>query len=269
MKPSPESASSTRWSRVQPSSAANRAVELGVGGRAGRVGLLEGAQLGLHRLHGGRRRGGRRSGGPAPTRRPRRSGPPGPAGRRSGRGAAGPRRGRARRRRRRSAGASSCRRRSGPTMPTRSPTAIGGVDRVEDHERPDLAGDVREADERHRSGVPRGRRRGRAPAAASPAAARAAPGGSRRRGACARRGPGRRPARPRPASGRASPRPAARPSAGPGPAGARAAARIAAAPGRSAAGSRWHHEQKWVARPPTTIRRIGRPQRGQGSPVRW
>ncbi len=40
-------------------------------------------------------------------------------------------------------------------------------------------------------------------------------------------------------------------------------------PARSAAGSRWHHEQKWVARAPMTIRRIGRPQRGHGSAVRW
>ena len=40
-------------------------------------------------------------------------------------------------------------------------------------------------------------------------------------------------------------------------------------PARSAAGSRWHHEQKCVARAPTTIRRIGRPQRGHGSPARW
>ena len=44
--------------------------------------------------------------------------------------------------------------------------------------------------------------------------------------------------------------------------------RMARAPARSAAGRRWHHEQKWVARPPTTIRRIGRPQRRHGSPVR-
>jgi hypothetical protein len=46
-------------------------------------------------------------------------------------------------------------------------------------------------------------------------------------------------------------------------------ARTAFAPARSPADSRWHHEQKWVARPPTTTRRIGRPQRRQGSPVRW
>jgi hypothetical protein len=42
-----------------------------------------------------------------------------------------------------------------------------------------------------------------------------------------------------------------------------------AAPFRSAAGNRWHHEQKWVDLAPITIRRMGRPQRGQGSPVRW
>ena len=45
--------------------------------------------------------------------------------------------------------------------------------------------------------------------------------------------------------------------------------RIALAAARSAAGSRWHHEQKCVDRAPTTIRLIGRPQRGHGSPVRW
>ncbi len=42
------------------------------------------------------------------------------------------------------------------------------------------------------------------------------------------------------------------------------AARSAAAAGRSAAGRRWHHEQKCVARTPMTIRRIGRPQRAAG-----
>jgi hypothetical protein len=46
-------------------------------------------------------------------------------------------------------------------------------------------------------------------------------------------------------------------------------ARIALAAARSARGRRWHHEQKWVARPPTTIRRIGRPHRRHGSSVRW
>ena len=38
---------------------------------------------------------------------------------------------------------------------------------------------------------------------------------------------------------------------------------------RSPDGSRWHHEQKCVERAPMTIRRIGRPQRKQGSPARW
>ena len=45
--------------------------------------------------------------------------------------------------------------------------------------------------------------------------------------------------------------------------------RIALAPARSPAGSRWHHEQKWVLRAPMTMRLTGRPQRGHGSPVRW
>ena len=43
--------------------------------------------------------------------------------------------------------------------------------------------------------------------------------------------------------------------------------RIVRAAARSAAERRWHHEQKWVARPPTTIRRIGRPHRKHGSPA--
>ena len=45
--------------------------------------------------------------------------------------------------------------------------------------------------------------------------------------------------------------------------------RIVDAPLRSAAPSRWHHEQKWVERAPMTMRLTGRPQRGHGSPVRW
>ena len=74
---------------------------------------------------------------------------------------------------------------------------------------------------------------------------------------------------PRRASARASPpRPARSSAAGPTrPAGHRPQDRRGTL--RSAAGSRWHHEQKWVERAPMTIRLIGRPQRGHGSPVRW
>jgi len=55
----------------------------------------------------------------------------------------------------------------------------------------------------------------------------------------------------------------------PGRSGRDIVRRIGRAPARSAAGRRWHHEQKWVDRAPMTTRRIGRPQRWHGSPVRW
>ena len=93
-----------------------------------------------------------------------------------------------------------------------------GVDGVEDDERPDLAGHVRQAEERHRqapSPVPG------PPALPARAVARRVAAARRARSALDR-----------------TP--------------ARAPARIVAAPGRSPAGSRWHHEQKWVARAPTT-----------------
>ena len=58
---------------------------------------------------------------------------------------------------------------------------------------------------------------------------------------------------------------AARPAAGRRSSSAGSPPRPCGRPRRS----RWHHEQKWVDRAPTTIRLIGRPQRGHGSPVRW
>ena len=81
----------------------------------------------------------------------------------------------------------------------------------------------------------------------------------------ARAGLGRRASPSCPVAAELGPAPAAH---GPRPPGHRPQDRRARPPGR-AAGSRWHHEQKCVERAPITIRRIGRPQRGHGSPVRW
>ncbi len=129
------------------------------------------------------------------------------------------------------------------------------VDPVEDHEGPDLAHDPGEPDERHRQAPPAA---ARAPARRVAAARRVR---SARACASARAlSAGVRPSTPSPGSST---------QRRPLPRGGRPVARMAAAPARSAAGSRWHHEQKCVARCPTTIRRIGRPQRRHGAPARW
>ena len=114
------------------------------------------------------------------------------------------------------------------------------VDRVEDDERADLAGDARQAQDAHRAGLPR-----RAPTPAP------RPGASRRPASFARSGPGPPPEPPRRASARRSPPRPARSSGRPARRGPPVIVRrIAAAPFRSAAPSRWHHEQKCVDRAP-------------------
>ncbi len=121
VNPSPESASSTRWSSVQPSSGGEPCGEVRVGRACRRHGPPRAPAA---RPPSPRRPpppGGRRCGGPAPTRTPRRNGPPGPAGPSRARGVAGPRRRRARRRRRRSGGGSSCRRRWARRCPRAPP----------------------------------------------------------------------------------------------------------------------------------------------------
>ena len=132
----------------------------------------------------------------------------------------------------------------------------GGGDAVEDDEGADLADDTLEADEAHRV-VP-------ARAAARRAAAAAFVRAVRSR-AFAASSPVR-PSDPSPSSSTQR-RPRRALADVPGR-GVIVASSFAAA-GRSAAGSRWHQEQKCVARIPITIRRIGRPQRRQASPVRW
>ena len=133
--------------------------------------------------------------------------------------------------------------------------------RVEDDEGADLAGDARQAEDAHRAGRV-------AAADADARAARAAGGG----GPLRPLGPGLGRARARFRRGqpeRPLPRQlgpaAARPGAGRRSSSAGSPRRPSGRPARS----RWHHEQKWVDRAPTTIRLIGRPQRGHGSPVRW
>ena len=135
----------------------------------------------------------------------------------------------------------------------------GRRDAVEDDERPDLADHALEAQEAHAvAPAPRRAASRRVAAAAAVLAAR-----SRARLGLAIRPPERALALELdPAA--AGPR---RRRRGPGAASSCAGAAPRAA--RSAAGSRWHHEQKWVARMPITIRRIGRPQRWHGWPVRW
>ena len=134
-----------------------------------------------------------------------------------------------------------------------------GADVIEDDERADLAADRPEAQDRHQPGPG-----GRGPP----------PGASPQRDESARCVPApwprRRSGSPRPASARPSPPPRARSSRRPARRRSPVVPRRMAAPAfRSAGESRWHHEQKWVARAPMTIRRTGRPQRGHGSPVRW
>ena len=157
----------------------------------------------------------------------------------------------------------------GPTSPTRSPSAMAASIRSRITNVP--ISRVTPPVEGWTSGRSRP---GAAVVPATPDAARAAA----RRVAAARFVRAVRAARPRAASrpprrwsGRAPPRRRARSTAAPAaPVAARDS--CAGSPWRPAgrcAGRRWHHEQKCVARTPTTIRRIGRPQRRHGSPVRW
>ena len=148
-----------------------------------------------------------------------------------------------------------------------------GIDRIEDHERADLAAHSRQPEDAHRIGpVPDDEPVAAGAAVESVAAAEAR--AAARRVAAARFV---RSVRARVAAAAASsrvnptvPSPAScvqRPPVRRGP--PVMPRRIEAAPFRSAAPSRWHHEQKCVDRAPMTMRLIGRPQRGQGSPVRW
>ena len=147
------------------------------------------------------------------------------------------------------------------------------VDRVEDDEGADFAGHPREPQDAHRAAAPGGDRRrvasvaGAGPATDALAAARRVAAArfvrSVRASLAARSAsPGVSPTVPSPASSVQRPPVRRRPPV------MRREDR-AQRPFRSAAGRRWHHEQKCVARPPTTTRRTGRPQRGHGSPVRW
>ena len=170
--------------------------------------------------------------------------------------------------RRRSAGASSCRPRSGPTMPTRSPTAIAASIRSRITKVPTSrttperrTSDMRQAAPLPAAGPARGAvaaaRRRRGPRRASRAAARRPRRRPARRPSLARRSSARSAAQaPRPASS-VQRRPRARGAAGPGaPRGSpppRAGPRPAAAGTTSRSGS---------PAAPTTMRRIGRPQRG-------
>ena len=144
----------------------------------------------------------------------------------------------------------------GPTRPIRSPSAIAASIASRIDERADLAADAGESQDRHQR-----RRDGGALAAARRVAAARLVRSVRARGSGAAA---------RPALTRHSPRPRAPSSADRAAPGHRVIdRRIVAAPFRSAAGSRWQNEQKCVDRAPMTIRRMGRPQRGQGPPVRW
>ena len=135
----------------------------------------------------------------------------------------------------------------GPTRPTRSPSAIGALDGVEDDERADLAGDAARAAGSTSAG------RGRV----GRDAARLRPDGV----AAARFVRSVRLARPRAArlvrrsARRCPPRPPARVQRRPRrtvAAGHRRAGSRRRASGRPP-GRRWHHEQKWVERAPMTI----------------
>ena len=125
----------------------------------------------------------------------------------------------------------------------------GRVDRVEDDEGADLAGDVeRRTSDIVRRPPPRPPARRVAPARAATPRTVPGRGASRRRVACAPSGPAPLPGPPRRASGPGSPPRQVRPAP---PARPRRAGRPRGSPPRprrSAAGSRWHHEQKWVAR---------------------
>ena len=172
--PSPLSAASTRWSRVYPPRTSNSCWRSAY---AGSVDAAVALELGERRGHPLEvRRAGRTAVAQVRRRheRPRRSGPPGRAARSTARACGRPRRGPARRARRRAAAASSCRRRSGPTRPMRSPSAIGAprcASRMTNVA--DLAGDLREPQDRHQ-------RRPRGPRAPAAAAAARRVGGARR-----------------------------------------------------------------------------------------
>ena len=144
----------------------------------------------------------------------------------------------------------------GPTSPIRSPERDGAFDRVEDHERPDLAGDAGEPKDGHQL-LPATEAR----AAARRVAAARFVRSVRARATAAAASSGVRPTVPSPASSvQRGPRRTSPPLS---------VRRMARADLRSAADRRWHHEQKCVDRAPTTTRRTGRPQRRQASPVRW
>ena len=146
----------------------------------------------------------------------------------------------------------------GPTRPIRSPSAIAASMPIEDDERADLA-------DRRRSAARSTSARPHAVAGGGPAR-RSGPLRALRSRAVRARGSPRGP--PSAASGR-TPLPG---QLGPAPsaphvaAGQRRAGSSSRRRARSA-GRRWHHEQKCVDRAPMTIRLIGRPHRGHGSPV--
>ena len=132
----------------------------------------------------------------------------------------------------------------GPTRPIRSPSAIAASMSSRITNVPTSRVTPFEPQDRHQRLRVRGRR-SRAPPARRAAARRVAAACLVRSVRSDQRGPVRRT-----------------------PAGHPAQDRLARPRGR-AAGSRWHHEQKCVLRAPMTMRLIGRPQRGHGSPVRW
>ncbi len=134
----------------------------------------------------------------------------------------------------------------------------GGIDLVEDDEGPDLPDDTLQADQAHPLTS--------APALAAARRAAAADFVRNARSRATAASSAVLPSDPSPAS--STHRRPRRPDAARPGRGVIVASSLAAA-GRSAAGSRWQNEQKCVARMPITIRRIGRPQRGHGCPVRW
>ena len=120
----------------------------------------------------------------------------------------------------------------GPTRPIRSPSAMAAVDRVEDHERADLAGDAREAQDRHQP-PPADRRPGRRPAGRRRPLRPLGPGPGRR----ARRLVRRQPEAPLPGASSVQRRP--RRTSPPVIVAQDRARRPCGRP----PGSRWHHEQ--------------------------
>ena len=292
VNPSPDRTSSTRWSRGVPAEGLEAVLERLVRRFGRSMSMLEGLELGRHRFEVG---GAVPNGGPDvrrghergvemgllgqhpdrqvalsrdlpgvglvhPGRDAEHVGFPAPFGRRGRSGRRAQSRHRSGRGSRTSRPRDGSPRGAGSTSVLTPPGQARSRGRTRPHCPPSIGGALGRPRGRSRVAAARRSARLRAPGAED---GRPAPGASSQSGSRARHRTHRSPSSAVPCESRSRRR---RSRAGRLRLHAAQDRRAAACSGR---GRRWHHEQKWVARPPTTTRRIGRPQRAHGSPARW